>query len=131
MTTSLRDAPAPGEVQDRAAAIAGLMRARLGARGADLEDTLRHSGHRLPRKVQDAAADLARWAAEAGHPALHARLDHTQIARAEALCRRHLQRIGRWSRRGEVALAALRRLAGIGLVTTALALGLALWRGLL
>ncbi|MGY6411953.1 MAG: hypothetical protein ACXIUV_13135 [Alkalilacustris sp.] len=111
--------------------IAVLMRARLGARGADLREVLSHSGHDLPRAVRREAEVLAQGAELARHPRLIQRLDAERMAEAERVCREHLEALGPWARRGAAALAVLRRVAGIGLATGALAVGLAVWRGLL
>ena len=121
----------PDGVRGQVNGIAALMRTRLGARGIDLRETLHHSGHALPHAVRTEATYLADCAEMAGHPRLIQRLDQARLAHAEEACRTHLETVGRWSRRGAAALTALRRVALIGLATAALAVGLALWRGLL
>ena len=125
------EAADPEGVRDRVEGITTLMRSRLGARGATLHELLHHSGRALPADVRTQAAYLADCADLAGHPRLIQRLDGARLLRAEETCRTHLESLGRWERRGATALAALRRLAVIGLATAALALALAIWRGLI
>ncbi len=125
------EAADPEGVRGRVEGIATLMRSRLGARGDTLHDLLHHSGHALPAPVRTEAAYLAECADLAGHPRLIQRLDCARLRRAEETCRLHLESLSRWQRRGAVALAALRRVAVIGLATAALVLGLAMWRGLI
>ncbi len=121
----------PEEVRARVDGIAALMRSRLGAHGTSLRETLHHSGHELPEAVLSEAAYLSDCAELAGHPRLIQRVDPRRLAEAEDTCRTHLEAVSRWSRRWAAAAAVLRRLVVVVLATAALALGLALWRGLL
>lgn len=118
-------------VQQMADRIAALMEERLGVKGDALADKLARGGGKLPREVRAEAAFLAESAAQAANPALFTRLDHARIASAYDTCLRHLKKTGRGARRQGLLIDMLARIAVILLVVAALALGVALWRGLL
>lgn len=118
-------------IQQMADRVAALMRERLGARGTTLAATLKSRGRQLPRKVRQAAEDLARTAAMAQNPRLLLQIDHHGLAQDYDICLRHLGALPpyrRWAQ-GTVAIAASVALSL--LLVVLLILGLMVWRGLL
>lgn len=111
--------------------IAGLMKARLGVRGATAAEVLRRGAGRLPRRLRPAARDLAEAAALAGNPRLALRLDAGRLADAYDRCLAYLADDAGAARRrtalGEIAAGVAVNLA---LAAAALA-GFLAWRGLL
>lgn len=118
-------------IQQMADRVAALMRDRLGARGAGLQATLASRGQRLPRKVRQAASDLAQAAVMAQNPKLLLQIDHGSLAQNYDICLRHLGSLGphrRWLD-GTVAVAA--SVAVSLLLVALLVIGLMRWRGLI
>ena len=111
--------------------VAALMEERLGARGEGLAAKLRRAGRKLPPEVRAEAEYLAKLAAQAGNPKLLVQIDQARAARAYDVCVRHLKQARKWDRRGDMLLGVLGSAATILLVTGALVVGLAWWRGLL
>ena len=118
-------------VQQMADRIAALMEARLGVRGDGLAAKLRRGGRKLPAEVRAEAELLAEAAAQAGNPKLLMQLDHGRIAKAYDVCLKHLKQARRWEGRVDRLLAVTGRLVFILLAAGAVAVGLALWRGLI
>lgn len=85
---------------EMAQSIAALIEARLQVGGADLQAKLARGGRRLPRRVRAAARLLAEAEARARHPRLRMLEDRAQLARAYAICHRHLAPLGRGARIG-------------------------------
>jgi len=90
------------------AALAALMRARLGIRrGATLEEKLRHAGRLLPRAERRAGRLLAEAERSWPNPRLRRRLDPAALAAAEARLRGWLETVDRAERRKAVLLGIL------------------------
>lgn len=119
------------DIADLARQATLLMRARLGARGATLEQTLHHRGRRLPRKVRLAAEQLAQAEWMAGHPRLHPQLDTEQTGRAGRLLVSHLRPLGANERRWRLFLSIAASMAFALLVTLAGVFAALIWRGYL
>ncbi len=118
-------------IQQMADRVAALMQDRLGARGPGLQAALDQRGGRLPRKVRQAATDLAKAAAMAQNPRLLLQIDHESLARNYDLCLRHLGGLKphrRWLA-GTMAIAA--SVAVSLLLVALLVIGVMRWRGLI
>jgi len=110
---------------------AWLMRARLGASGDTLEQTLRHRGRRLPRKIRLAAEKLARAESMAGHPRLRMLLDTADVERSGRLVVNHLRPLGASERRWRLFLSIAASMSFAFLVTVAGVIAVLIWRGYL
>jgi hypothetical protein len=111
------------------AALAELLRARLGVRGATLKTGLRRAGRLLPRPVRKAGQDLARAEALWANPKLRRRLDPARLAEAERLVRTHLETIDRADRRRGYWLGVAAPLAFNLLLLLAAAVAWLHWSG--
>jgi ribose 1,5-bisphosphokinase PhnN len=119
------------DIPDLARQSALLMRARLGASGETLEQTLRHRGRRLPRKIRRAAEQLARAESMAGHPRLRVLLDNAQVERSGRLLLNHLRPLGAAERRWRLFLSIAASMSFAFLVTVAGVVAVLIWRGYL
>ncbi|MEI4485905.1 hypothetical protein V8J36_06850 [Frigidibacter sp. MR17.14] len=118
-------------VQQMADRVAQLLEQRLRLRGKDLATKLRRGRRLLPRRIRREGEILVRAALQAQVPRLSMQIDHDRVARAYHQCISYLGPLGQGARvRGYLLDAA----AGVGLalvVTTALVLGILVWRGYL
>jgi hypothetical protein len=73
--------------------IMGLMREKLGIKGANFETALRHAKRRLPRNLYRQALVLARAEPLASHPKLRQTLDHAALEQAAQVMRTYLEEI--------------------------------------
>lgn len=119
------------EIPELAQEATALMRARLGARGDTLNETLRQRGRRLPRKIRRAAEHLAEAEAMAGHPRLRVLLDNAQIKRAGRQVVNHLRALGAAQRRWQLFLSIAGSMSFAFLVTTGGVIAVLVWRGFL
>jgi len=119
------------DITDLARQSSLLMRARLGARGDTLEQTLRHRGRRLPRKVRLAAEQLAQAESMVGHPRLRLQLDTAQAECAGHLVVSYLRPLGTSERRWRLFLSIAGSMAFALLVTIAGVIATLIWRDLL
>lgn len=86
-------------IQQMADRIAALMDERLRIRGGDLSRKLRKGGRLLPRKVRQAAQDLADAAERARNPKLLIQIDMEKVSADYDTCLHHLSGL---TRRGGV-----------------------------
>ena len=111
--------------------ISDLLDQKMRIKGKDLSDKLSKGGHRLPRRVREAAGVLARMSELAANPKLMKQVDFEAASQAYDLCLRQLGRTGFWARYGHIfeqwALSILTVLA----VLAAMALAVMHWRGLI
>lgn len=111
--------------------IADLLEQKMRIKGRDLSEKLAKGGHRLPRKVREAAGILAQMSELASNPKLMKQVDFEAASKAYDLCQRHLGKTGFFARHGGLfeqwALSILTVLVVLG----ALALIVMNWRGLL
>lgn len=82
-------------IQQMADRIAELMEERLRIRGKDLPAKLRRGGRLLPRRVRQAAQDLATAAEKGRNPKLLVQIDMGAVAADYDLCLRHLTSVER------------------------------------
>jgi len=116
-------------IQQMADRVAGLLDERLQIGGRDLRAKLARGGRQLPRRVREAAVQLALAAEKAKNPKLLGQIDMTAVADNYDLCLRHLMTVDPRSRR-KAYFASIARSVGFGVVTLALAItGLLAWRG--
>jgi len=108
-----------------------LMRRRLGARGDTFALALRQRGRRLPRKIRQAAEELAKAEAMAAHPYLRSRLDQARVERCGQMVLNHLRPIGAGERRWRLFLSIAGSMAFGLLVTIAGVIAVLVWRGYL
>ena len=96
------------DLSETNAALAALMRARLGIRrGATLEEKLRHAGRLLPRAERRAGRLLVEAERIWPNPRLRRRLDPAALAAAEARLRGWLEAVDRAERRRAVVMGVL------------------------
>jgi hypothetical protein len=118
-------------VRQMADRIAAPMEERLRVRGNGLREKLRAGGRRLPSRIRREAEYLAEAAFLAQSPKFEPMLDDARIAAAHDACLRHLKGV---RRRGRLS-GFMRDVAGSvvvqRLLVAALAVGVAMWRGLL
>lgn len=117
-------------IRQMAGRVEELLVERLGARGRDFDQKLRHAGRKMPRRVRKSAAALARAADMTQNPRLHAQLDEGLIARDYDICLRYLSPLTRGgARRGRSSI--LVSIAFSLMVVVAGFVGFLLWRGLI
>ncbi len=80
-------------IQQMADRIAALMEQRLRIRGGDLARKLRKGGRLLPRKVRQAAQELADAAERARNPKLLVQIDMEQVSANYDICLHHLSSV--------------------------------------
>ncbi|EEW26091.1 hypothetical protein [Rhodobacter ferrooxidans] len=115
-------------IQQMADRVAGLMEERLGVKGTGLAEKLARGGRGLPRKVRNAAEDLAKFAEMAQNPRLLLQVDEAAVAEAYDICVRHLGGLA-VAGRGLALAGLLPSVLGSLLVLAALVIGLLAWRG--
>ncbi len=117
-------------IRQMAGRVEELLTERVGARGRDFDQKLRHVGRRLPRRVRKSATALSQAATMTQNPRLHARLDEGAIAQDYDICMRYLGPLGR-AGRGSVATALVAKIAFPVLLTGGAFIGFLAWRGLI
>lgn len=118
-------------IQQMAERVAELMQERLHVKGLGLSEKLRKGGRLLPRKVRQAAADLAQAAEMAQNPKLLLQLDEEKIAGNYDLCVKHLGGLNVWEKRKGMLIGLTTSLLFIVVTVAALVLGIMVWRGFL
>ncbi|WP_112311806.1 hypothetical protein [Pseudogemmobacter bohemicus] len=117
-------------IRQMAGRVEELLVERVGARGRDFDQKLRHVGRRLPRRVRKSAGALAQAAGMAQNPRLHAQLDEGAIARDYDICLRYLSPLGRGEKR-RAGGSVLMSIAFSLVVVAAGCIGFLMWRGLI
>lgn len=119
---------APKQMADR---IADLLEQKMRIKGGDLSEKLAKGGHRLPRKLREAAGILAQMSDMAANPKLMKQVDHKAAAKAYEACLRHLGKMGFFTRHGNLleqwALSILTILAVLAVAVVVVLR----WRGLI
>ncbi|MBJ2151334.1 MULTISPECIES: hypothetical protein [Paracoccaceae] len=117
-------------IRQMAGRVEELLVERVGARGRDFDQKLRHAGRRLPRRVRKSAAALAQAANMTQNPRLHAQIDEGSVARDYDICLRYLSPLARGEgRRGRGSV--LTSIAFSLIVVAAGFVGFLMWRGLI
>lgn len=119
------------EIASLAQRVAALMRDRLGARGQDLDVTLRQRGRQLPRRVRRAALTLSQASALDDHPRLRTQVDADATQRAAREVIGYLEPLGQAERRWRLVLSIAGSMAFALLATIAGVIGVLVWRGYL
>ncbi len=88
----------PNEVQRMAGQVSQLLAARLGARGHTLAQRIASRHRALPRRVREAARELAEAEAKLHAPKLVKQLDRSRLAHAHQTCVGYLEPLGLASR---------------------------------
>lgn len=118
-------------IEDKAAEIADLMKERLGIRGKDLTEKLRHTGRMMPKRVKHEATLLVEALVLAENPKLSRMIDHERLAVAHQTCVAFLESVDVADRRKGVMLGILGSLVMALLVVAALVISVLKWRGYL
>lgn len=118
-------------IEHMATDVADLMKERLGIRGKDLAEKLRHTGRMMPKRVKQDAAILVEAQALAENPRLSRMIDHDRVDVAHQSCMTYLETIDAADRRKGVVLGILGSLVMALLVVSALVLSVLKWRGYL
>ena len=116
-------------IRQMAGRVEELLVERVGARGRDFDQKLRHAGRKLPRRVRKSAEALAQAAVMTENPRLHAQLDEGEIAQNYDICLRYLSPLARGERRRSGSV--LSSIAFSLLVVGAGFIGFLVWRGLI
>lgn len=116
-------------IQQMADRVAALMHDRLRINGQSLSEKLRKGGRMLPRKVRQAATDLAQAAEMSHHPKLLLQLDEEKIAEHYDVCLKHLGQVNAWDKRKGLLLGMTTSILFIFVVVAALLLVALRWRG--
>lgn len=118
-------------IQKMADRVAELMESRLSIKGKRLDDKLRRSSGKMPRKVVRAASELSRAADLAQNPKLLLQMNSSVIARYYDTCTRYLAGAQKWQRRRAIAENwLLSVMTSLGLAAVLLGV-LLYWRGYL
>lgn len=107
-----------------------LLRQKEGGRGRDLASALRHTRHRLPRRVYRVGQKLAKAEPLIDHPKLRLTLDQPALQAAAREVRTHLEAIDLADRRKSLWLSVLAGMAFSLLVVFALVVVVLVWRGI-
>jgi hypothetical protein len=118
-------------IQQIADRVAQLMDERLAVRGRTLGAKLQKGGKLLPRRIRDAAANLAEAAQKAQHPQLLGQIDMGKVAEDYDVCVRHLTAIDPAKHRQGAMRALLVAIAWGVLAVIAIVGGFMLWKGYL
>jgi len=116
-------------IQDKADAVAVLMKERLGIRGKTLAVKLRGAGRLLPKKIKRDVAVLAEAAHHAQSPKLYKMIDHGRVDLAYDNSLKHLKDVDVAYRRRGKLLSVLGSLAFSFLVVGAVLIAILRWRG--
>ncbi|MGV8986577.1 MAG: hypothetical protein ACOH2H_09860 [Cypionkella sp.] len=116
-------------IQQMADRVSALMEERLKITAPTLEAQVQRAGHRLPRKVRDAAEAMAQATQMAQSPKLLMQIDYEAVAIAYDICIRHLNGVNRGARRKGLILDAAARIAFALLVVGILLVAVLYWRG--
>lgn len=111
--------------------VADMMKERLGIRGKDLAEKLRHTGRMMPKRIKQEVRILAEATALTENPKLSRMVDHERVEVAYQSCMTFLQAVDVADRRKGVVLGILGSLAMALLVVTVLVLSVLMWRGFL
>lgn len=118
-------------IQQMADRVAALMENRLGASGSGLDAKLRSRGTALPRKVRQAADELAKAATMAQNPKLLLQVDQEALAKNYDIAVRHLSALRARSGWMQGTLAIVASIAMSLFLVALLVIGLLRWRGLM
>lgn len=118
-------------IQQMADRVAGLLEERLQIRGAGLTEKLARGGRRLPRKVRQAAQDLAQASQMSHNPKLLIQIDESKVAEAYDRCLRYLGPLGAKGRRWFILQSMVAQIAFGLIVVIGGVLLFAKWRGLI
>lgn len=117
-------------IQQMADRVADLMESRLGAGGTGLDAKLRSRGSALPRKVRQAADQLAKSAAMAQNPKLLMQIDHESLAQNYDITVRYLSALRARSSWLQGGVAIMASIAMSVFLVVLLVIALLRWRGL-
>lgn len=118
-------------IQQMADRVATLMAERLHVKGSGLAEKLKKGGRLLPRKVRDAAGELAQAAQMSQNPKLLVQVNNQKVAEAYDVCVRHLNGLNRWQSRKGLLLGIASSVVFSLIVVGLLLLGVLVWRGFL
>lgn len=118
-------------IQQMAERIASLLEERLNIRGNGLTEKLRKSGRVLPRKVRNAAEQLADAAGRSQNPKLLLQIDEAAVVVAYDICSKHLVKIDAGHRRMTGILGTASSMVISLMAVAVIVIGVLYWRGYL
>ena len=118
-------------VQQMADRITALLGERLRVKGDTLEVRLARAGRRLPFKVREAGAVLAKATVMIRNPKLMSQVDDEMVAQAYDICVRHLTSINPAAARSGMVLDIAARIAFALLIVALLFVSVLYWRGMI
>lgn len=121
----------PKDLNQKCEALSGLLKEKIGPRGATLEKQVKSTGRRLPKRLHQEADVILEARKKAPHPKLAATVDSQRVGTAFTRLTDHLEAIDPKDRRKGKLLGWLGyQVFNLILIATALIL-LLLWRGYL
>lgn len=118
-------------IQQMAERVSVLLTERLQVKGRDLDDKLARVGRRLPRKIRNAAQELAVAAAQSYSPKLMLQLDQEQLAANYDICIKYLNALNKGYRLRGVLLGLSTSILFSLVAVAGLFLAVLVWRGFL
>ena len=118
-------------IQQMAERITALMEQRLRLKGKDLREKLRKGGRLLPRRVRNAAEQLADASERSHNPKLLLQIDEAAVVTAYDICSKHLSKIDAGRRRTSSVLRTASSVVISLIVVVVLAIAVLHWRGYL
>ena len=118
-------------IQQMAERISVLLTERLQVKGRDLEDKVHRSGRLLPRRVHQAAKEVAVAMEQSYNPKLFLQIDEEKVAENYDICIKHLNTVNKGHKLRGVLLGLSTSILFSLLAVVALAVGVLVWRGFL
>ncbi len=118
-------------IQQMAERVASLLEERLNIKGKGLTEKLRKSGRLLPRKVRNAAEQLADAAGRSQNPKLLLQIDEAAVVVAYDICSKHLSKIDAGHLRMTGILGTASSMVISLMVVAVIVIGILYWRGYL
>ena len=118
-------------IQQMAERISVLLTERLHIKGRDLGDKLYRGGRRLPRKVRQAAKEVAVAMEQSYNPKLLLQIDEEKVAENYDICIKHLNAVNKGHKLRGMLLELSTSILFSLLAVLALVAGVMVWRGFL
>jgi hypothetical protein len=118
-------------IQQMAERVSVLLTERLQIKGRDLGDKLYRSGRLLPRKVRQAAKEVAVAMEQSYNPKLLLQIDEEKVAENYDVCIKYLNGVNKGHKLRGVLLGLSTSILFSLLAVVALAVGVLMWRGFL
>ncbi len=118
-------------IQQMAERISVLLTERLQIKGRDLGDKVHRSGSLLPRRVRQAAKEVAVAMEQSYNPKLLLQIDEEKVAENYDICIKHLNTVNKGHKLRGVLLGFSTSILFSLLAVVAMVVGVLVWRGFL